>query len=49
MTGVERTGLFRDLKGLPIEEVRAIRDDVRKRVRELLANEHVYPLPYLHQ
>ncbi len=40
---------LRDPKGLPIEEVRAIRDEVRTRVRELLATEHVYPTPYLHQ
>lgn len=36
---------LRDPKGLSIEEVRAIRDEVRERVEQLLASEHLYPTP----
>ncbi len=32
---------LRDPKGLPIEEVRAIRNEVRSRVEELLRQEHI--------
>ena len=35
------TGLSGDPKGLPIEEVRAIRDEVKRRVEALLKREQL--------
>jgi arsenate reductase len=35
---------LRDPKGLPLEEVRSIRDEIRDKVRTLLAGESVHPM-----